>query len=331
MSAWTRTELDRIGQTEELTLASVRRNGSRRRPVTMWVVCQSNDVYVRSVNGRGSSWFRGAQTRHEAHVRVGGIERDVELVETDERALELAVEYLPSLAGFREAIRSALLQEKFAENQVLPQLNLGAQIGTTESAGHAVCTVFTSLPKPLLNCNSPLGNDTGIRVPFGGIYGSALNKLWNFTFYNYAAVMSFQYPLDNAVARAALAQSRILYEASRLNYRAALSQAVVSVQTALANLHADEKRAQATEEATYYARQALHDEEVRFRVGMATTHDLLQFQEEEVSAEGNQVQAETDFENAKLALRHNEGTLLEEFGIEFQIQDPHETPWYATF
>jgi len=85
MSGWTSAELDRIGDAEELALASVRSDGSLRRPVTMWVVCQGDDVFVRSVNGRGSSWFRGALTRHEAHIRAGGIERDVELVETGER------------------------------------------------------------------------------------------------------------------------------------------------------------------------------------------------------------------------------------------------------
>jgi len=93
MSAWTTTELDRIGDAEELTLASVRSDGSLRRPVTMWVVCQGDDVFVRSVNGRGSSWFRGALTRHEAHIRAGGIERDVELVEADERADETDAAY----------------------------------------------------------------------------------------------------------------------------------------------------------------------------------------------------------------------------------------------
>jgi hypothetical protein len=35
------------------------------------------------VNGRGSSWFRGAQARHEARIRAGGVEKDVSLVETD--------------------------------------------------------------------------------------------------------------------------------------------------------------------------------------------------------------------------------------------------------
>ena len=85
MSAWTSAELERIGDAEELTLASARRDRSPRRPVTMWVVRQGDDVYVRSVNGRGSSWFRGAQTLHEAHIRAGGVERDVELVETDDQ------------------------------------------------------------------------------------------------------------------------------------------------------------------------------------------------------------------------------------------------------
>ena len=82
---WTSDELDAIEAAEELTLASVRRDGTLRGPVTMWVVRESDDVYVRSVNGRDSTWFRAAQTRHEAHIRAEGVEKDVELVETDER------------------------------------------------------------------------------------------------------------------------------------------------------------------------------------------------------------------------------------------------------
>jgi hypothetical protein len=50
----------------------------------MWVVRDGDDLYVRSVNGRGSSWFSGAQTRHEAQIRAGGVEKDVDLIETDD-------------------------------------------------------------------------------------------------------------------------------------------------------------------------------------------------------------------------------------------------------
>ena len=259
-----------------------------------------------------------------------------QIVVDEERALELAVEYRPSLGQMREAIRDALLQVKFSENQVLPQLNLGAQFGLTASAGTTPCQAkspFSTSPVPS-NCSIPqaVGTPTpGNKLPFGGIYGDSLSRMWGFTYYNYAAVLTFQMPLDNAVPRAALAQARVLYDQQRVLYRAALSQAVIDVQSALANLYADQKRASATASATYYARQSLHDEQVRFRVGMATTHDLLQFQQEEVSAEGNEVQADVDLENAKLALGHADGTLLQAFNINWAVQNPHEVPWYAAF
>ena len=84
MTTWTTDELDRIGHAEELQLASVPRSGPRRDPVTMWVVRDGDDIYVRSVNGRGSAWFHGAQDPHEAHISAGGVEKDVSLSETDD-------------------------------------------------------------------------------------------------------------------------------------------------------------------------------------------------------------------------------------------------------
>ncbi|HEY9157098.1 TolC family protein [Candidatus Binatus sp.] len=259
-----------------------------------------------------------------------------QIVVDEERALELGVQYLPSLGSMREAIRDALLQVKYSENQVLPQLNLGAQFGLTSVSGFTPCMKPLGVPSPGKagsgNC-TPAGYalDAGSKAPFGGIYGDSLDRLWGFSYYNYAAVLTFQMPLDNAVPRAALAQARVQYEQQRVLYRAALSQAVVNVESAISNLYADQKRAAATASATYYARQALHDEQVMFRVGMATTHDLLQYQEEEVSAEGNQVQAEVDLENAKLALAHSDGTILQQFQINWEVQNPHEVPWYAAF
>jgi hypothetical protein len=93
MAHWTSDELTAIGVAEELDLAPVSRDGTLRNPVTMWVVRVSDDLYVRSVNGRGSSWFRGAQLRHEAHIRAGGVDKDVDLVETDDVDDELDTAY----------------------------------------------------------------------------------------------------------------------------------------------------------------------------------------------------------------------------------------------
>jgi hypothetical protein len=93
MAAWTRDELDTIGDAEELTLATARRDGRLPNPVTMWVVRAGDDLYVRSVNGRGSSWFRSALIRHEARIRAGGVEKDVSLVETDAASDEIDAAY----------------------------------------------------------------------------------------------------------------------------------------------------------------------------------------------------------------------------------------------
>ena len=87
MSEWTNDELDNIAPAEELELASARRDGSLRNPVTVWVVRHGDDLYVRSVNGRTAAWFRGAQDRHEGHIRAGGADKDVTFVEADDRAI----------------------------------------------------------------------------------------------------------------------------------------------------------------------------------------------------------------------------------------------------
>src|SRR4051812_7874720 len=84
MAAWTHDELELLGGAEELALAALREDGTLRPPVIMWVVRDGDDIYVRSVNGRGSSWFRGAQQRHQGQVRAGGVEKDVELIETED-------------------------------------------------------------------------------------------------------------------------------------------------------------------------------------------------------------------------------------------------------
>ena len=84
MSAWTSDELDAVGGAEELRLASVTADGTLRKPVTIWVVRVGDGLYVRSVFGRGSGWFRGVQARHEGRISAGGVEKEVEFVEVGE-------------------------------------------------------------------------------------------------------------------------------------------------------------------------------------------------------------------------------------------------------
>lgn len=76
MTTWTADELNAMGNAEELTLASVRRDGTLRRPVTMWVVCDGDDVYVRSVNGRGARGRRDPRVPDRGRDRAPPARKD---------------------------------------------------------------------------------------------------------------------------------------------------------------------------------------------------------------------------------------------------------------
>ena len=81
MTKWTSDELTKIGKAEELQIASLRRDGTLRNPVTIWVVPHNGGLYVRSVRGSTAAWFRGTQERHEGRIRAGSAEKDVTFVD----------------------------------------------------------------------------------------------------------------------------------------------------------------------------------------------------------------------------------------------------------
>jgi hypothetical protein len=83
MTTWSSDELTEIGAADELEIASRRRDGTLRNPVTIWVVPHGDDLYVRSVNGPDAAWFRGTRARHEGRIRAGGVEKDVGFVDAD--------------------------------------------------------------------------------------------------------------------------------------------------------------------------------------------------------------------------------------------------------
>jgi len=87
MARWTKDELHKIAAAEELELASLRRDGTLSKAVTIWVVRAGDDLYVRSWKGDGGAWFRATQARHEGHIEAGGVGKDVAFVtEADDDA-----------------------------------------------------------------------------------------------------------------------------------------------------------------------------------------------------------------------------------------------------
>jgi hypothetical protein len=118
MTTWTKDELDTIGDADELRIAALRPDGTLRNPVTIWVVRQDNELYVRSYKGADARWYRGTQTTHQGHVQAGGIDKDVTFVDV-ERGLDGPID-----AAYRAKYR------RFGDSYVDPMVAPAAQATT---------------------------------------------------------------------------------------------------------------------------------------------------------------------------------------------------------
>ena len=112
MTAWARAELDKVGATEELEIAPVR-NGITGKFVTIWVVRVDDELYVRSVNGRSSNWFRAVLRHHQGRIRADGVEKDVKLLEDDsDRNDEIDASYRAKYRRYAARIVDSIVSPK---------------------------------------------------------------------------------------------------------------------------------------------------------------------------------------------------------------------------
>lgn len=77
MTMWTSDELASIGAADELQVAPLRRDGTRRTPVPIWVVRDGEELYVRSYRGPEAAWYRAARSHAAGRIQAGGVDKDV--------------------------------------------------------------------------------------------------------------------------------------------------------------------------------------------------------------------------------------------------------------
>ena len=123
MTAWTTDELAAIDAADELEIAPLRPDGTQHAPVTIWVVRDGDDLYVRSYRGRDSGWFRDTQASHQGHVRAGGVDKDVTFVDEADPGVNDQID-----AAYRAKYR------RFGASYVDPMVADGARAATLKLA-----------------------------------------------------------------------------------------------------------------------------------------------------------------------------------------------------
>jgi len=229
-------------------------------------------------------------------------------------SLESALTRRPEMLSAGLTIQNQTLQTRYAENQLLPRLDLKAGTGLTGIAG-----------------NLHPSSDPTATNPFPGSYSRSLDRLGSGDFYNYSVGVVLQIPLSNAQARSKYSQARIELEQAQARRRDLVSQITLEVEKSLGDLESNFKRIQTTRRGRELAQENLRGQERRFEVGLVTQKDVIDFQSRLLDAQGAELRAVTDYNNSIARLKLAEGTLLESYNVQVEGAKKESDPWWARF
>lgn len=68
MNTWTPADLAALDAAQEVRIRTVRRDGSLRSPVVIWVVTTDGRVFVRGARGTTTSWYGNALRTGRLHI-----------------------------------------------------------------------------------------------------------------------------------------------------------------------------------------------------------------------------------------------------------------------
>jgi outer membrane protein TolC len=231
-------------------------------------------------------------------------------------ALAAALEQRPEILAQNLDVRSKNLTARVRENQLLPRADFVGNVGLNGLAGD---------PQPITFAGQTVVSE------FGGSYGKALDRLTTREFYSYKAGVEIEIPIGNAAAKAEYTQAKIDVSQAELDRRQLLSNVTLEVGKAVNDVITNMKRIQSTRVARELAEENLSNQQKRLDVGMATTKDILDFQDKLTTARGNEVQAATDYNVSLAELARAKGTLLDEYSVVVEVPGKRFAPWWAQF
>lgn len=244
---------------------------------------------------------------------------EVRDVTVDEQEILVdAVERRPEVLQARYDIENRKILAKINRNNLLPGLNVNASYGLNGLSGRGV-------PQ-----TDPQTGQT-VVTPFTGDYGKSLDRLASDDFNSYSGGLSFTVPLGNTTAEAEYVQSQIDLRRGELSYRQLLANVTLEARKAIGNVRSNSKRITVTRLARELAEENLEQQKKRYDVGLATTKDILDFQQRVTAARAAEIQALIDYNVSLAALRQAEGTLLAQFDVVVDTLPPHPTPLWARF
>ncbi|MEK7466778.1 MAG: TolC family protein [Planctomycetota bacterium] len=146
----------------------------------------------------------------------------------------------------------------------------------------------------------------------GGNMGDSLERIRSWDFNTWEVGVIFEYPLGTRTARGQLIRAETEQRRAEIALRNQEQGVVLEVRTAARELKSTAERIEATRTAGRLALRAMEAEQARYERGLTTSHQLLQFLNDQETAAANEEKAVVDYKIAELKLRKATGRILKE-------------------
>lgn len=244
-----------------------------------------------------------------------------------DESLRVAYVQRPELLAARANVDGRGVERKIAENRLLPRFDLVGSLGLNGLGGDNAGVLPTPAPGQTPN---PFGNFIPNPQVLGG-YSRSLELLTDGRYYQYLIGAQLVIPLDNASAKADFAQAKVNSENARLSLLQTEENVTLEITQAVNNLKALLRRIDATRVARELAEENVRNQQARYDVGLATTKDLIDFQDRLTQAEQAEVEAVAAYAIELARLHFAEGTLLERRSVALDRTPQEDAPWWARF
>lgn len=223
-----------------------------------------------------------------------------------EDALKMAYDESPEMEKFQKEIENARLDVSYNKNQLLPQLDLNAQLWFDGQSGDRL--IFQD-------------DDPYSGVVVGKIEGSrfdSIKDVFGFKYRNWYVALNLTVPLDTLFSKAGLAKARLEEEKKLKEIEKTQQEIYYAVLEAYKELQNREKEVASESRYRELAVKRLEAEEQRYNLGLGVIEWLFTYQREAATARVNEIRAIVDYKISVAKLERVLGINLKNKNIKFR-------------
>jgi len=243
-----------------------------------------------------------------------------------EDSIKEAFEKRPELQEQLYNLKNAAIDIQATRNALLPTLTLSGQYSSVGLAGNSLVkgtpTLVPDLQLPILdeNGNPVFSNGVPIfepqqKTPVTGTnqqgFTTAQNQVFHNRFPDYSAQLTLSLPLRNRSAQADSARAILTQRQQEMSLQQLKNAALLDVRNTYIALTQDRAQVEAASEARQLQQETFDAEQKKYRLGASTVYNVILTQRDLIAAQGTELRALANLEEAKANYERALGRTLE--------------------